>query len=255
MKKNLTLLFFCCVALFCFILCGSVNHTEAACSYTPASDACTGDDVTDRNACLQQLINKNCAASSTGSGSSDSATNIGSANSNASVVITNPVEYNTVEEFLSRVLTRARQIIVVLSLVFILIGAIMYITSAGSPGMIEQAKKAITASLIGLAIGIAAPSFLKEIGTILGWQGINNSDVSGALTLSAIAMNVLNFLLGILGVLAMVMLVIGGIMYLTSAGDEDRIDKGKKIFTYSIIGIIVAMSSLVVVKQIAKFFA
>lgn len=186
---------------------------------------------------------------------SDTSTSVGSTNSTASVVITNPVEYDTVEEFLSRVLTRARQIIVVLSLVFILIGAIMYITSAGSPGMIEQAKKAITASLIGLAIGIAAPSFLKEIGTILGWQGVNNSDVSGALTLSAIAMNVLNFLLGILGVLAMVMLVIGGIMYLTSAGDEDRIDKGKKIFTYSIIGIIVAMSSLVVVKQIAKFFA
>jgi len=186
---------------------------------------------------------------------SDTSTSVGSTNSTASVVITNPVEYDTVEEFLSRVLTRARQIIVVLSLVFILIGAIMYITSAGSPGMVEQAKKAITSSLIGLAIGIAAPSFLKEIGTILGWQRVNNSDVIGALTLSAIAMNVLNFLLGILGVLAMVMLVIGGIMYLTSAGDEDRIDKGKKIFTYSIIGIIVAMSSLVVVKQIAKFFA
>ena len=186
---------------------------------------------------------------------SDTSTSTGSANPTSNVIITNPVEYNTVEEFLSRVLTRARQIIVVLSLVFILIGAIMYITSAGSPGMVEQAKKAITSALIGLAIGIAAPSFLKEIGTILGWQGVNNSDVSGALTLSAIAMNVLNFLLGILGVLAMVMLVIGGIMYLTSAGDEDRIDKGKKIFTYSLIGIIVAMSSLVVVKQIAKFFA
>lgn len=186
---------------------------------------------------------------------SDTSTSVGSANPTSNVVITNPVEYDTVEEFLGRVLTRARQIIVVLSLVFILIGAIMYITSAGSPGMVEQAKKAITAALIGLAIGIAAPSFLKEIGTILGWQGVNNSDVSGALTLSAIAMNVLNFLLGILGVLAMVMLVIGGMMYLTSAGDEDRIDKGKKIFTYSLIGIVVAMSSLVVVKQIAKFFA
>lgn len=187
--------------------------------------------------------------------SSDSATSTGSTNSTDRVVIENPVQYDTVEEFLGRILTRARQIIVVLSLVFILIGAIMYITSAGSPGMVEQAKKAITAALIGLAIGIAAPSFLKEIGTILGWQGVNNSDVSNAPTLSAIAMNVLNFLLGILGVLAMIMMVIGGIMYLTSAGDEDRIDRGKKIFTYSLIGIVVAMSSLVVVKQIARFFA
>lgn len=193
-----------------------------------------------------------CDLKSTNPGSEGSGS--GSSNSTASIKIENPLKFNTVEEFIGVVLTRARQIIVVLSLVFILIGAVMYVASAGNPDMTGKAKGAITAALIGLAIGIAAPSFLKEIGGIVGWNGADNSEVSGALSLSQIATNVLNFLLGIFGVLSMIMLVIGGLTYVTAAGSEERIDKGKKIFTYALIGIVVAMSALVIVKQIAKFF-
>lgn len=165
----------------------------------------------------------------------------------------NPLRFCSVEEFLTNVLVTMRQIIVLLSLVFIVIGALIYVTSAGNSGQTELAKKAISASIIGLAIGIAAPSFLKEIGSILGWQGTNSKEVANALTLSQIATNVLTFLLSILGVISMIMLMIGSFMYLTSAGDEDRIDTGKKIFKYSLLGIIIAMSSMVIVKQIALF--
>lgn len=118
----------------------------------------------------------------------------------------------------------------------------------------KTAKGAITAAMIGLAIGLAAPSFLKEIGTVLGWGAVSSTAVAGAATLSQIATSVLNFLLSIVGVLAIIMLVVGAIMYLTAAGDEDRIDTGKKIVTYSIIGIAVALSALVIVSQIAAFF-
>ena len=118
--------------------------------------------------------------------------------------------------------------------------------------MVEKGKGAITMALVGLALGVAAPSLLKELANIIGWGGA--SSVAGALTLSQIAVNVLNFLLGTMGIVALVMLVIGAIMYLTSAGDEDRIDKGKEIFKYSLLGVLIAMSSMVLVTQIAKFF-
>jgi glucose uptake protein GlcU len=62
-------------------------------------------------------------------------------------------------------------------------------------------------------------------------------------------------LLGIAGILALIMIVIGGIVYLTSAGDPERADRGKKTFTYSVIGIIIALSAMVIIRQIAEFFA
>jgi len=111
-------------------------------------------------------------------------------------------------------------------LVFIVIGALLYITSAGNESRMTMAKGAIVASVIGLAIGIAAPSFLHEISDILGWGPADackdvvdptakqacKDALEKSLTLTAIALNVLNFLLSIVGVIAIIMLVSAGMM-------------------------------------------
>jgi len=199
-----------------------------------------------------------------------------SSSESLTVDFTNPLEYDTVEDVLASLLDHLQGIIVVISIIFIIIGAILYITSTGDEKRITMAKAAITASMIGLAIGIAAPSFLREISDILGWESsdilescdINDNGVIDAgaeqtcvdalehpLTLAEIALNTLNFLLSIVGVLAIIMLVWGGIMYLTAAGDEKRIDTAKRIVTWAIIGIAVALAALVITRQIAAFFA
>ncbi len=183
--------------------------------------------------------------------------NGGPAGSTLQVRVTNPLAYDTVNGLLGQVLTTLQSFIVILSLIFIVIGAFMYITSGGESGRIETAKKCITAALIGLAIGIAAPAFLRQISEILGWTGADATPPAGvgtSLTLLEIATRVLNFLLSIVGVIALIMLVVGAFMYLTAAGEEDRIDTGKSIVKYSIIGITIALAALVLVRQVASFF-
>lgn len=169
------------------------------------------------------------------------------------VTFSNPLKYDTVEGLAGNLLNTLRTIIVILSIIFIVLGGIFYILSAGSDKMMKAAKGSITASMIGLAIGIAAPSFLKEIYTILGGTGSGSGITSPTgLSLSQIALNFLNFLLAIVGILALIMFIIGGITFLTSAGDEDRYKTGKKIVTYAVIGIAVSLAALVIVKQIAN---
>jgi len=170
---------------------------------------------------------------------------------NASVDVSGGTNFTKVEDFLGGIMSAIQRIIVVLALVSITIGSVMILASAGSSGMVERGKAAITMALVGLAIGLAAPSLLKELANIVGW----GTAVPAALSLSEIAVRVLNFLLGTMGIVALVMMVIGAIMYLTSAGDEDRINQGKDIFKYAIIGLILAMSAMVLVTQIARFFA
>jgi len=169
--------------------------------------------------------------------------------------IENPLELDTVQEVLDSVLGSLQAIIAILSIIFIVIGGILYMTAAGDEGRVRTAKGAITAAMVGLALGIGAPSFLKQIGEVLGWGDIDSGPVGEAETLAGIATNVLNFLLSVVGVIGIIMLVIGGLMYLTAAGDEDRINTGKKIVNYSIIGIAVALAALVIVTQIAAFFS
>lgn len=165
----------------------------------------------------------------------------------------NPLKFDTLEEVMGSALDTMQGIIVILSIIFIIIGALLYITSSGDEGQISKAKSAITAAMIGLALGIAAPSFLKEIAQVLGWTTVDSA-IAQADTLTSISVKVLDFLLSIIGILGIIMLVIGGMTYLTAAGDEGKAEVGKRITTYAIIGIAVALAALVIVTQIAKFF-
>jgi len=176
------------------------------------------------------------------------------AGSNTTTFVNPLGDVNTVAGVLSNVLNNLKGIIASISIVFIVVGGFMYILSAGNEKMITQAKATITSAMIGLAIALAAPTFLKEITTILGTGGGGGSAsdaVNQALTLKQIVMRVLNLLLSIVGIVAMIGLVIGGASYLTAYGDEKKIESGKKIITNSIIGIAVALLALVVVKQIS----
>jgi len=168
--------------------------------------------------------------------------------------VSSPLRLTTVDAVLGSVLEFLQATIVTVALIFILVSAFFYVTSAGDSGRIETAKKCITYSLFGLALGIAAPAFLKEIYDILSVPVPAGLPAAGT-TLSFIAIfgKILDFLLSVVGVVAIIMLVVGAIMYLSAGGDEDRIDTGKKMVKYSIIGIVIALSSLVLVQQLTKF--
>ena len=127
----------------------------------------------------------------------------------------------------------------------------MYMASAGDEKKVETAKSIIGAALIGLAIAVAAPTFLQTIVTIFS---SGTMEVAAAPDLTGIVGRVLTFLLSVVGGLAIIGLITGGIMYLTAYGDEERIEKAKKILVNSIIGIVVCLGSLLVVNQVTNFF-
>lgn len=169
--------------------------------------------------------------------------------SNANAVdFPNPIKANTLQELLTGLLNALRGVVVTVAIIFIVIGGILYMTSAGDEKRITQAKNCWTGAVIGLAIVLAAPAFLKEVIAIVG--GADGIKEPAGPTLLEIAKNVLNFLLSIVGIIAIISLVIGGGMYLTSAGDEGRAETGKKMTQYAIVGIIIALGSLVIVNQI-----
>ena len=78
--------------------------------------------------------------------------------------------------------------------------------------------------------------------------------ISDAPSVVSLLDKVLNFLLSIIGVLAIIALAVSSILYLTAAGNEKQIATAKKAFFFSVIGIIVALGALVIVSQIGDFF-
>lgn len=60
----------------------------------------------------------------------------------------------------------------------------------------------------------------------------------------------MRWLLYLVGFLGVVAFVISGILYLTSAGDDDRIDRAKTTMIYAIIGVIVALMGVIIINAV-----
>lgn len=66
-------------------------------------------------------------------------------------------------------------------------------------------------------------------------------------TLYGIIQGILMWILGIFGFIGIIGFVISGILYLVSAGDDNKMETAKSAMKYSIIGVIVGLCGLVVI--------
>jgi len=66
---------------------------------------------------------------------------------------------------------------------------------------------------------------------------------------------IIKWVIGIIGVILVALFVYGGVVYATSAGNEDRIEMGKKIMMYAVIGVaIIAFAFLITDYIISALF-
>jgi len=105
---------------------------------------------------------------------------------------------------------------------------------------IQAAMSALTLAALSLPALVSAQGFTIPAETHLPTGGVQ-----------AIIISIMNWLLIVVGVFGVIGFVIAGILYLTSAGDETRIETAKKAMLYSIIGVIVALVGVVIL-QAAK---
>jgi hypothetical protein len=70
----------------------------------------------------------------------------------------------------------------------------------------------------------------------------------------AFILQVINFLTQVIGTLAMVLIIAGGVLMIISEGDENRLQKGKGILETAIVGLIIAMFSYIIVRFVQSLF-
>lgn len=111
--------------------------------------------------------------------------------------------------------------------------------------MISKIKKKIS-FLLSVVYLFGAMTASRAAFTVPGDTGLPNPGGG----FKAVVEALLNWILAIVGLIAIIGFVISGIQYLTSAGDDDRIETAKKNMTYCIVGVVVALSAYIVVKAV-----
>lgn len=81
------------------------------------------------------------------------------------------------------------------------------------------------------------PPGYNDLGGDLGLPGDQNTD------LVDITINFVKWALGFLGLVAVIFIIIGGYMYMTSGGNEEKTEKAKQYIKNAVIGLIIVLLS------------
>lgn len=71
---------------------------------------------------------------------------------------------------------------------------------------------------------------------------------------TSMAKNIVNVMLFVLGIVAVIMIVIGGIRYVLSAGDSSAVTGAKNTILYSVVGLVVALLAYAIINFVLTAF-
>jgi multisubunit Na+/H+ antiporter MnhB subunit len=112
-------------------------------------------------------------------------------------------------------------------------------------------KLAVSAMVIGVAVLSVAPIALAETpqqALCRGAQGTGGANCTGDQPrLMETIGDITNILLFLAGTIAVIMIILGGIRYATSQGDQTAISGAKNTVLYAIIGLVVTIISYAIV--------
>lgn len=69
-------------------------------------------------------------------------------------------------------------------------------------------------------------------------------------TLTSDIVTIANAVIGVLGLVAVVVIVVGGVSYMTSSGDAGKVKKGKDTILYGVIGLIICALAFAIVNWV-----
>ncbi len=105
----------------------------------------------------------------------------------------------------------------------------------------------------GAGGSLACPTGMNPVnGICLPPNPIGGSGLINSQNLSDFLTQVIKLLLGLAGVIAVLALIVGGFWYITSAGNEEQSEKGKKTLINAIIGVVIILLSYAIVTVIGN---
>lgn len=143
------------------------------------------------------------------------------------------------------VIEMALVIIIYIAVFFILYGGFLYMTGGANPSMIERGRKTIFSAVIGLVIGLGSVAIVNLLFSgLFGSTGTTSSGgIEGIVNMSGeqLLTNALNLTYFIAGIVAVIVIIIAGMSYITSNGDPAKITRAKNMILYAVVGLIIIL--------------
>lgn len=171
--------------------------------------------------------------------------------------IKSPADAGGLSAYIWRIALNVVEIILIVagyvSVIFIIVGGFRYILSAGSPDDSVKARKTIMNAVVGLVISIFSVGIVNVVTTTLA-GGVGANGLPNITADSATLGNILNAVYSWAGIIAVLMIIIGGLMYVISGGNQSNITKAKDTIVYSVIGLVVVIMAFTITQFVLGRF-
>lgn len=138
------------------------------------------------------------------------------------------------------IVTMVLQIVGYVCVGFVIWGGYLYMLARGESGKVASGKKTITNALIGLVICMTASLISGAIVDV----------ASGAATDANFFASIFNTAFLWAGIVCAIIIVIGGISYVTSTGDPQKTAKAKNTIMYAAIGLAITLLAAAIVNLV-----
>ena len=169
----------------------------------------------------------------------------GEENDDGGCSIKNPEDQDQMKQYVWTVALNVASIIFgvagYLAVLFVIYGGYLYMLSQGDPGRAAAGKKTITNAIIGIVLCALASTIAGAINEIVVAARESGTDFFVTIANTAIMWA---------GIIAVVMIVVGGIFYVSSNGDAGKVVKAKNTILYSVIGLIITIVAAAIVNTV-----
>jgi ABC-type Na+ efflux pump permease subunit len=121
----------------------------------------------------------------------------------------------------------------------------------------KRIKQTILMLAMVLGIGLLAPVSVGAV-NVIGDQCADNPDSAICGDQNAdpavLIKTIVNVLLFIIGLISVIMIIVGGFMYTTSAGDSGQVTKAKNTILFAVVGLVVAFLAFAIVNYVVNLF-
>ena len=127
----------------------------------------------------------------------------------------------------------------------------------------ERIVGLLAVPVLALTVG-SAPAFAASLSISGGANSARGNDQSGCLfgnepgcegtEQTPIFKTITNVLLFIIGAISVIMLIIGGIRYTTSNGDQQAVQNAKNTILYAVVGLVIAILAFAAINFVISSF-
>lgn len=87
----------------------------------------------------------------------------------------------------------------------------------------------------------------RYLGSFSGGPCIPSTGIPEITGMFCVLNNVINYLLTIAGGIALIFIVMGGLQYMVSGGDEKAITNSKSTITYAVLGLVITLGAIFII--------